>query len=405
MTTQLTPKTETRPDVDLADGAFYADREAAHSTYRWMRENEPVFVDRNGLIGIASHEALMAAERAPEIFCNAGGTRPGNVAMPFMMDMDDPEHLKRRKLVSAGFSRNRVRDMKDSIADLCDTIIDGVAERGECDFVRDVAAPLPMAVIGDMLGVPESDHALLLHWSDTLVEALSSTITDEQIQKTMNAFAAYSEYMSAMITDRQGTPRDDLVSIVVHARIDGDALSDEQMLHEALLLLVAGDETTRHALTGGVEQLLRTGEYGELVSDPSLIPTAVEEMLRWSSPVKNIQRTVTSDVDFFGTRLRAGDKCLLLFESANFDGVVFDDPDTFDLHREPNNHVAFGFGRHFCLGNQLARVELNAMMERLTQRIPDLRLADEQTLPLRAANFVSGLERMPVAFALSRPVG
>jgi cytochrome P450 family 142 subfamily A polypeptide 1 len=172
-----------------------------------------------------------------------------------------------------------------------------------------------------------------------------------------------------------------------------------------LLLLIGGDETTRHTLSGGTAQLLRHPEqHQRLTDDLSLLPNAIEEMLRWTAPVKNMARTITSDIDFHGAQLKQGEKVILLFESANFDEAVFGDPEKFRIDRYPNNHLAFGFGTHFCLGNQLARLELSMMQTRLLQRLPDMRLASDEPLPLRPANFVSGLERMPVTFTPSKPL-
>jgi cholest-4-en-3-one 26-monooxygenase len=216
----------------------------------------------------------------------------------------------------------------------------------------------------------------------------------------MNAFLAFREFTAAIIEARRAQPTDDLISVLAHAVIDGERLSDEEIIQDTLLILVGGDETTRHALTGGIEQLLRhRDQHNAIRADTqALLPTAVEEMLRWTSPVKNMCRTLTADVEFHGTALRRGEKIMLLFESANFDEAQFDRPDVFNIARFPNNHVAFGFGTHFCMGNQLARLEITLMTRRLLQRLPDLRLASSAGLPLRAANFVSGVEAMPVVF-------
>jgi cytochrome P450 family 142 subfamily A polypeptide 1 len=320
--------------------------------------------------------------------------------------MDDPQHLLRRKLVNYGFTRKRVKNLEASITSLCDTLIDAVCQRGECDFVWDLAAPLPMAVIGDMLGVRPEEREMFLKWSDDLLVALSSTAAEEDIQVTMDAFAAYSEYMLGMIAERKDEPTDDLVSVLVHAEVEGSRLEDHQIVTEVLLLLIGGDETTRHTLSGGTRQLLlHPDQHRRLVNDLALLPNAIEEMLRWTAPVKNMARTITADTEFHGTRLNQGEKMILLFESANFDEKVFEDPESFDIERYPNNHLAFGFGTHFCLGNQLARLELSIMQTRLLQRLPDLRLASDAALPLRPANFVSGLEKMPVAFTPSAPLG
>nr|WP_090279865.1 cytochrome P450 [Mycolicibacterium komanii]CRL75929.1 cytochrome P450 142A3 Cyp142A3 [Mycolicibacterium komanii] len=394
---------QTKPDVDLTDGAFYAGD--SRSAYKWMRENEPVFRDRNGLAAAATYAAVIEAERNPELFSNAGGIRPDQPGVEMMIEMDDPQHLLRRKLVNAGFTRKRVKDLEGSIANLCDTLIDNVCERGECDFVWDIAAPLPMAVIGDMLGVRPEEREMFLKWSDDLVSFLSSTADPEQFQLTMDAFAAYSEYMMGMIAARKEEPTDDLVSVLVHSEVEGSKLEDHQIVTEVLLLLIGGDETTRHTLSGGTRQLvLHPDQHRRLAGDLSLLPNAIEEMLRWTAPVKNMARTITADTEFHGTALAEGEKMILLFESANFDEAVFENPESFDIERYPNNHLAFGFGTHFCLGNQLARLELSIMQTKLLQRLPDLRLASDGELPLRPANFVSGLEQMPVVFTPSAKV-
>jgi len=172
-----------------------------------------------------------------------------------------------------------------------------------------------------------------------------------------------------------------------------------------LLLLIGGDETTRHTLSGGTRQLLlHPDQHQRLVNDLGLLPNAIEEMLRWTAPVKNMARTITADTEFHGAALKEGEKMILLFESANFDEAVFENAESFDITRYPNNHLAFGFGTHFCLGNQLARLELSIMQTKLLQRLPDLRLASDEALQLRPANFVSGLEKMPVVFTTTKPV-
>ncbi|HTM85820.1 MAG TPA: cytochrome P450 [Mycobacterium sp.] len=398
--------TTTIPDVDLTDGTFYSDG-GARAVYRWMRANQPVFRDRNGLAAATTYAAVIEAERTPELFSSTGGIRPDTPALPHMIDMDDPEHLLRRKLVNAGFSRKRVMAKVPSIERLCDTLIDAVCERGECDFVRDIAAPLPMAVIGDMLGVLPEDRGTLLKWSDDLVTGQSSHLEPDQpeFQAVMEAFAAYNEFAMDTIAKRRAEPTEDLISVLVNAEVDGARLSDNEIVMETLLILIGGDETTRHTLSGGTAALLQHRDQWDLLqANPDLLPSAIEEMLRWTSPVKNMCRTLTADTEFHGTQLHQGEKMLLMFESANFDETVFDDPDRFDITRDPNNHLAFGFGTHFCMGNQLARLELTLMTRRVLQRLPDLRLASDDPLPLRPANFVSGPEAMPVVFTPTKPV-
>lgn len=247
---------------------------------------------------------------------------------------------------------------------------------------------------------------MLLKWSDDMVCGLSSHVDEQTVQMLMDTFAAYTAFTTEVIADRRANPRDDLFSILVHSEVEGSRMSDDEIVMETLLLLIGGDETTRHTLSGGTEQLLRhQDQWQQAVADPELLPGAIEEMLRWTSPVKNMCRTLTADTDFHGTSLKAGEKVMLMFESANFDEAVFENPDEFDIHRNPNSHMAFGFGTHFCLGNQLARLELRLMLTKVLARLPDLRLADESMLPLRPANFVSGLESMPVVFTPTAPVG
>jgi len=396
---------QTRPDIDLADGHFYAgDSRAA---YAWMRANEPIFRDRDGLAGAATYRAVIEAERNPGLFSNAGGIRPDYVPpVPMMIDQDDPAHLRRRKLVNAGFTRKRVTNLGHSVATLCDDLIDAICERGECDFVWDLAAPLPMAVIGDMLGVRPDQREMFLKWSDDLVTSLSSRMAEQDLEVTLNAYVAFTEYTKDLIGQRRREPTEDLISVLVHGVMDGERLTDDEIVQDALLILVGGDETSRHTLSGGTAQLLsHPDQHDALRANPDgLIANAVEEMLRWTSPVKNMCRTLTADTDFHGTALKEGEKIMLLFESANFDEQQFEEPESFDITRYPNNHVAFGFGTHFCLGNQLARLELSLMTKRLLERLPDLRLASGDPLPLRPANFVSGLEKMPVVFTPSKPL-
>jgi cytochrome P450 family 142 subfamily A polypeptide 1 len=323
-----------------------------------------------------------------------------------MIDMDDPPHWQRRKLVNKGFTPRRVRDSEPAIRRACTEIIDAVCERGECDFVRDVAAWLPMIMIGDALGVRPEHRADLLRWSDDMVKGQSTSASEETILRAADAFAGYVAYATEVIAERRANPTDDLMSVLVHAEVDGDRFSDDALIHESLLILVGGDETTRHVISGGMYQLLvNPDQRAALDADPDVMTTAIEEMLRWVSPIKNMARTVTHDVELCGQRLDEGDELLLLYSSANRDESVFDDPFRFDVRREPNEHVAFGFGTHFCLGNSLARLELRVMFEELLRRLPDLRLADESSAEPahRPANFISGYESMPVVFSPTSP--
>jgi cytochrome P450 family 142 subfamily A polypeptide 1 len=262
--------------------------------------------------------------------------------------------------------------------------------------VHDVAAWLPLIVIGDMLGVDEADYDRLLAWSEAMILG-TGAITIERMQAAAAAFEDYIAYQRRVLEDRRAHPRDDLVSALVHAEVDGQRLSDDELLMETLLLLIGGDETTRHVLSGGVYQLLLHPEQrAALARAKSAIPTAVEEMLRWVSPIQNMARTAARDVLLRGQRIREGQKVILLYPSANRDAAVFPDPFRFDIRRTPNEHLAFGIGAHFCLGANLARLELRVLLEELLDRMPGLVLASEEPPPLRASNFISGLESLPV---------
>ena len=393
--------------IDLMDGAFYG-REP-HDAYAWMRAHAPVYYDEgNDLWAAATYATVKQASVDTESFSSAQGIRPKYPALPMMIDFDAPEHVRRRRLVSEGFAPRHVRAMEDAVRQACDAILDTVCEKGRCDFVADVAAPLPIAVIGDMLGVAPEDRAELLEWSDAMLKSQGSP-DPASMERSMEAFVGYTGYINEVVADRKASgDTDDLVGVLCHADIDGDFLDDDSLVHETLLILIGGDETTRHVISGGLEELLaHPDQLAAVAADPAgLLPGAVEEMLRWVSPIKNMCRTATRDVELGGRTIRAGQELILLYPSANRDESVFDQPETFDITRTPNPHMAFGFGAHFCLGNQLARLELKVMFERLLARLPDLRLAvDRSELPRRQANFISGFEEMPIEFTPTAPLG
>jgi cytochrome P450 family 142 subfamily A polypeptide 1 len=394
----------THAEIRLLDGWFYARN--PYPQFAWMRENAPLYWDASGEVwGVALYDDVMSISKDAETFCSGYSSRPDAPAIPSMINLDDPAHKRRRALVNKGFTVRRVQDHEEKIRRICSELIDRVAPRGACDFVREIAAPLPMIVIGDMLGVEPEDRDVLLRWSDDLLAGTSATRTPEAAERVMQAFEEYSVYNRRVVEDRRRKPRDDLMSVLVHAEIDGQRLDDEEILQEGLLILVGGDETTRHVITGGMEQLIRhPAQRRKLADDPSKIPAAVEEMLRWVTPIQNMNRTATRDVELHGQRVREGDKVLLLYPSANRDARIFDQPDRFDVERDPNPHLAFGgYGTHFCLGASLARLELRVMFEELLRRLPDLELSTGEPLPRRPSNFIVGIESMPVVFAPREP--
>jgi len=385
------------PHIDLMAGEFYA--RDPFPAFAWMRRHAPAYYDEaNDIWGVTRYEDVRAVGQDPQSFTSTAGSRP-NTPLPYMIDMDAPEHRRRRRLVSAGFTPRAVREREPRIAAVCDDILDRVCEKGACDLVADIAAPLPLVMIADMLGFPAESWERLLHWSETMLLSQGSDDPDA-LTKATEAFIEWDAYVRSCIEERRASgTADDLLGVLVQGEVEGDRLDDASLVHESLLLLIGGDETSRHVISGGMEALLRRpDQLAALGADRALLPGAMEEMLRWVSPIKNMNRQATRDVDMHGQTIRQGQNVLLLYPSANRDASVFDDPESFDILRSPNEHVAFGFGAHLCLGHRLARAEIAAMVDRILDRLPDVHLASEDHRPLRASNFIVGFESLPVEF-------
>jgi cytochrome P450 family 142 subfamily A polypeptide 1 len=384
--------------LNLLDGQWYADD--PHAVWAWMRRHAPVHHDDVADVwGITRYDDVLAVEKDPRTFSSHRAPRPHGDHLPMMISMDDPDHHRRRSLVNRGFTPRRVSELGDDVAELCRRIVDRVCEAGSCDFVWDVAAPLPLLVIARLLGFGEEHHDDLLRWSDDLLRA-TTLVPDPGVQeRALEAMLGFRALQLEVIRQRREQPGEDLISLLCTSEVDGDRLDDESIVQETLLLLIGGDETTRHVISGGMLALLEhPDQWRDLRADPALLDDAVEELLRWVSPVKNMARTVTTDVELRGQRLRVGDQVMLFYPSANRDDAVFSEPDVLDIRRRPNPHLAFGFGPHFCLGASLARLELRAMFREVIARLPDLELATTDALASRPSNFVSGLESMPVRF-------
>ena len=391
-----------REDIDLLDGNWY--RGEPHEAWTWMRAHAPVYYDGpNDVWAITRYHDVLAVEKDPVTFSSRRSPRPHGDPLPMMISMDDPLHHQRRSLVNRGFTPRRVRDREAEIRRICDEILDRVCEQGECDFVWDVAAPLPLLLIGDMLGFERDAYDELLRWSDDMIRGTTAT-NEEARLRSMQAGMEYRAYQLGVIADRRHKPPgSDLVSVLCHAEIDGRKLDDESLVQETLLILIGGDETTRHVITGGMLALMAFPS--ERAAMAANLETGVEELLRWVSPIKNMSRTVTAEVELAGEQLHAGDQVIVMYPSANRDEAVFADPFRFDVRRQPNPHLAFGFGTHFCLGASLARLELKVMFDRLLTRLPDIELATDEALPYRASNFIVGPESMPVRFTPTPRVG
>jgi cytochrome P450 family 142 subfamily A polypeptide 1 len=393
------------PNIDLMNGEFFAGD--PFPAFAWMRQHAPVYHDEpNDIWGISRYADVRAMGQDPQTFSSTGGSRP-NTPLPYMIDMDAPEHRRRRRLVSAGFTPQAVRDREPRIREVCDEILDRVCEKGTCDLVTDIAAPLPLVLIADMLGFDPKDWERLLEWSDTMLMSQGSN-DPESFTRAANAFLEWDGFIRELIDQRRRSmSADDLLGVLVQGELDdGTHLDDTTLVYESLLILIGGDETSRHVISGGMEALLRDrAQFEDLRGDRELLPGTVEEMLRWVTPIKNFNRRTVRDVELHDQTIPAGQNVLLLYPSANRDETVFDDPETFDIRRAPNDHVAFGFGAHLCLGHRLARAEIVGMIDRILDRLPDIRLATDEKQPLRVSNFIVGFESLPVTFTPTARVG
>ena len=373
--------------------------EATFDVYRWLRDESPLHWDPKAeLWCVSRHEDVVAVSKQTDTFSSAQGSRPNIPTNPSMINQDEPRHGVLRRFVSKGFTPRQLSMRSDQIRDIATRLIDGVAKRGECDFVADVAARLPLEMIGQFLGVPAEDLDRLGHWSDVMT--LGSDAVDETtIGELTQAFLDYSEYMRALCDRKRTEPGDDLISILVQAEVDGARLSDDELIHETLLLLVGGSETSRNVIGGTMELLSRHPDQRQLlVDDPSLLPGAVEELIRWHTPILNMRRTATRETEMHGRTIRAGDQVVMLYPAANFDDRVFEAPERLDVTRDKNPHLAFGIGVHFCLGASLARTQIRILYEELFRRLPDMHVPEGVVPEYPPSSFVRGFLHLPVEF-------
>jgi cholest-4-en-3-one 26-monooxygenase len=321
-----------------------------------------------------------------------------------MLNMDPPLHTRYRRLVNKGFTPRMIRDLEANVVVSTESILDAVCESGSADFVEQISAELPLRVIADLMGIPQEDRHLVFDWSNRMIGADDpeyQVSAEASGQAAMELFA----YADQLCEQKRLDPHTDLFSILTQAEIEGDSLSQLELDLFFLLLSVAGNETTRNLISGAMVAFFDNPDQWErLRSDRSLRPSAIEEMLRYVSPVMHFRRQATTDVMIGDQKVTEGDKVVFWHISANRDETVFADPDRFDVGRMPNNHMAFGGGGpHFCLGANLARMEIRVMFDRLLDRMPDIHL-DGEVQRLRS-NFINGIKHIPVAFSPSAPVG
>ena len=407
-------------EIDLSAPEFWArpwaEREGAFQTLR--RERPMSFYEElnlglvppgPGYWAVTRHADILEASRNPHLFSSArGATSIPDLPAEFleffggMINMDDPAHQRLRKLVSAGFTPRQLARVSHDVEHAAADIIRSVAEKGECDFVTELSAPFPIRIICDMLGIPQSQHDFVFEKTNIILGAGDPEYVSEPEQivpALLGAGAELVQLMKEMRKLRLEKPTDDITSALVHAEVDGDRMSDEDMGSFFVLLVVAGNETTRNSISHGMKALCdNPDQRARFRADfDAMAPKAVEEMVRWASPVIFMRRTTTQKCTLGGQELNEGEKIVLWYNSGNRDELVFDDPYRFDLTRTPNDHVGFGGpGPHFCLGANLARREITVFFRELFARLPDLEIVGE---PERlASNFIHGIKHMQCSF-------
>ena len=396
--------------IDLLDMDRFQ-RLEHHEMFRQLRAEQPVswhdVPGGQGFWSFVRHGDIVEINRDAERFSSElGGVTvqdPEDVGGfdmrgVMMLETDPPRHTRYRLLVNKGFTPRMIGVLEQYLRNRATLIVDNVIERGACDFVVDLASELPLQAIAEIMGVPQEDRKLIFEWSNAMVGADDPEFAASP-DEAMTASASLYAYANELAKQRRSDPRDDIVTKLINAEVDGEQLTELEFDMFMLLLAVAGNETTRNTTAWGMWALMQNpDQYAALRDDmDGLLGTAVEEILRWASPVMYFRRTATSDAEIGGQAISEGDKVVMWHISANRDEEVFDDPFRFDITRDPNDHVAFGGGgHHFCLGANLARAELRFIFEEVLERIPDMHLTGDPAI-LRS-NFIGGIKHMPVAF-------
>jgi cytochrome P450 len=408
--------TTAAPAIDFENDAFA--RSVPYEMFDWLRRNDPVcwydWPHGKGYWAITRHDDLVAIHKDTETYSSETGAtaledlEPDAIeARKSMIDTDPPRHTRLRGLVNRGFTPRAVAAYEGLLRELTRSILDDALPRGEFDFIEHIAAPLPIQVLCRILGVPPEDNQLLIDWGDRMIGSTDPTMSDMSYEHPDSdryrllpfrspAAVELWGYGHGIAAARRSAPRDDLVTKLVEAEIDGERLTSREFDVMFLLLVVAGNETTRQAIAHGMQAFMEhPEELQRLRDDPGLMPTAVDEVMRWATPVLHFRRTATRDVELRGKWIRKGDKVVVWYISANRDELVFDDPYRFDVGRRPNDHVSFGRGGpHFCLGAHLAKLEVKVMFEELLPRLASIEPAGPAER-IRT-NFTNAFKSMPV---------
>ncbi|MBW2270630.1 MAG: cytochrome P450 [Deltaproteobacteria bacterium] len=359
---------------------------------QWLRENDPVYwSEKSGIWIISKYKDAEFVSKHQEIFTSEFGIRPGSDTMAGLIDEGEPRHGVLRNMINRGFSPRMVKKLEVIFRRITAEAIDKVAKQGECDFVESISVPLPILLIAVMIGIREEDHERFHHWSDALIASDGNADKPEIMAKATQAFVEYGRYVTELIEEKRQNPQDDLMSILTGAKDDGlltreygdqalvenqtvehTELANDELIMLLVVLMIAGNETTRNGISGGMQLLIENpGERQKLIDDPSLLTGAVEEMVRVVSPVRTMGRTLTQDYDFEGKKMKKGQEVCIMYGSANRDPEMYDDPDTFRIDRNAQ-HLGFGIGSHFCLGANLARMEMRVAFEQVLRRLPDM---------------------------------
>lgn len=402
----MAPEVADSVKVDLNDLDVFM-QDTPHHWFAWLRENDPVYFqeqrpeDGPGFWCLTKHDDIVAASKDYKSFSSGKGMHikdmgPGTEHM--LINQDPPRHTRLRQLVSHGFHPRMIGNLEDKIREVVHELLDNVGPKGECDFVTDIAAELPLIVICELAGVPPEDRHKVFEWSNTMIGTGDDPEYSPGMEAATKAFLEVNDYAKILGDLRRYEPREDLVSAIVNAEIDGDKLLDIEVAVFFVVLMIAGNETTRNLISGGMRALIENPDQRErLLADPSLFQTAVEEMLRWVTPVHYFRRTATCDLEIRDRLIKAGDKVCLWYSSGNRDEETFGNPMEFDVGRTPNPHVAFGGGGpHFCMGFSLAQLEIKVMFQELFTRLPDI----EFNGPIQRlrSNFINGTRHMPIRY-------
>jgi cholest-4-en-3-one 26-monooxygenase len=404
--------------ISLVDPDVYQRDGVPHEALRWLRANSPVHWHEDGgapgwpgywsvtrradIEQVSKNPGLYSSRRPLATFAESH-ERAIEVQQLLLINMDPPQHTRQRGFVNRGFTPRMIGRLEKRVREICDVLIDEVAGRGSAEFVRDIAAPLPMQVICELMGAPVADRVRLFELSNRLAGFDDPEYSAMPGERTVSAGMEMAGYARDLADERRREPRDDIVTRLLQPDDAGEGLPPGEFELFFLLLVVAGNETVRNAASGGMLAFFEhPDQWRRLLADPGLVGTAAEEVIRWVSPANMLRRTATRDTVLAGRRISEGDKLALFYSSANRDESVFDDPFTFDIGRDPNPHLSFGGGGpHYCLGRHLASLELRVLLATIAERMPGITL-DGEVRRLRS-NLINGIKDMPVRFDRAAP--